>query len=129
MEGRFIQQVGNFEEYESYKVFSALKVDSIYRWSTATWSGHADDVIFYIDILDGYTLRIGCALTEYEVPKMLCVGTWQKYRSKLDLKSEIRKIFFDSKSSASTFPRIETREICNYMKWDIDGDYITDWLS
>jgi len=129
MKGRFIQRGGDFEEYESYKIFSALKVDSIYRWSEVTWSGHADDIIFYIEMFDGYTLRIGCALTEYEAPKMLCVGTWQRYRSKLDLKSEIKKIFFDSKSSTLTLPKIKTKEICNYMKWGVSEDNITDWLS
>ena len=129
MKGRFVQRGGDFEEYESYKIFSALKVDSIYRWSAVTWSGHADDFIFYITMSDGYNLKIGRTLTEYEVPKMFSVGTWQKYRDKLDLKFEIKKMFFTSKSSASTFPKIKTKEICNYMKWRVSDDNITDWLS
>ena len=128
MGGRFIQHVGDFTEFEAYKLFSSLKVNSLYRWSMVTWNGHADDLIIYIEILDGRTLKIGCSSTEHETPNMLRVGAWRAGSPKLDFKSKIKNMFFGTGFLGKRFPIVKTREICNYMKWDIDDDDIGDWI-
>jgi len=130
--GYFFREIG-YSQDSDYVEFCSLELEILYRWSKTSWSAATADSFIYITINNNNELWIGKSEREMDQPNMKLMGVYRekdKLKTKQDFKKALKKYLLlnADKREGYKFPSIGTEEICNYMRWKIDEDRISDFI-
>jgi len=103
----------DFDIMSSYEEFTELEPTLLYKWSGDRWTGETKDDQLIAISTSNVALQLAKAKTydDLKYAKFHLVG-----------------ILKDKKSVISASSTLSTKEICEFMSWEIDYDYVMNFI-
>ena len=104
----------DFDIMSSYEEFAELEPTSLYQWGSDKWTGETKD---------GHLIAVSTSNGALQLAK------GETYDGLKYAKFYLVGILKDKKSVISASSALSTKEICEFMSWEVDYDYVMDFLK